>query len=46
MDRATTPKINLNLYSVPMIFMLNIQNDLSTKAKVITTKPLCLQTDS
>jgi len=34
-----------NLNSVPIIFVLKFQKDLSTRTKVITWTPLCLQTE-
>jgi hypothetical protein len=43
--QITIPQINPNLYSITRIHVLKIQKDGSTRTKVITWKPLCLQTD-
>ena len=45
MGRATISQITTNLYSVPMIFVLKIQNDFSNRTKAITQNPLCRQMD-
>ena len=45
MGRVTLPQINTNLYSVPRIFVLKIQNDPSTRNQVIILKPLCLHAE-
>ena len=45
MGRATIPQNNINLYPVSRILVLVIQNDMSTRTKVIAWKQFSLQTD-
>ena len=37
---------NANLYYMPMITVINIQKDLSTRTNVIEQKPFCVQMDN
>ena len=45
MGMATIPKFYTNLNSVPMIFVLKIQNDLSTRTQLILSTETMLSTN-